>query len=118
MGNLRSTEIVSPERLGEIESRESKARPGPWEGLCTDPWGNREYYIKADTPDPGVALVILRMCQKDPQAEADMEMIAEGRQDIPDLCKALRAAWEEIDELRERNALNQKWRQEAERGRP
>ena len=88
-------------RLKGIEDRASKATPGPWFHDSSNSWSNGGIYTEIDPDGIGVeGREVLAVHDDWMRGEAaDGEFLAASRTDIPDLCRALREAWAEIDAI-------------------
>ena len=87
-------------RIAEIKTRANAATPGPW---CVDS-------ICVISP-------LLDIYITEPDSRNDAEFIAHSREDIPYLCKRLRAAEAERDELKAEveSLKNDAWNEAVER---
>ena len=94
--------MIDEKQLAEIEERASRATPGPWvvdEGAACE--GDEFRHIDGWT-DTGTEWMCL--------SKADAGFIAYARTDVPALCAAIRHAWGERDEHRERaNSVQVAW---------
>lgn len=84
---------MTPEQVTEIEERANAATEGPW------------VEVPNTYRSPGISDVKRLSCASLPGALAhdtwdhDAAFIAAARQDVPDLCNALREAWKRIETL-------------------
>lgn len=80
------------QKLEEIEGRVRAATPGPWRVGYHRGFGEEH---DLDGPPDGVRAQFGRL--------ADARFVAAAREDVPELIEALRAAYERIEELQEKN---------------
>lgn len=86
---------MTEERLKEIEARANAATVGPWEEVGE----NGEFWMYSGFEGPNECVVLADTGRNQFRCQEDVDFIAHSRQDIPDLCAALRAARERIKEL-------------------
>ena len=103
---------MDEKRLTEIEELASKATPGPWEvgayNHISTTWIRSHGEIIAQCLVPSIGATAWQ--ERVTMAEANATFAAHARTDIPALCAALRQAWRERDEHRERaNAAQIAW---------
>lgn len=94
--------MIDEKQLAEIEERASRATPGPWVVDEGEAYEGDEFRHVDGWTDTGTEWMCL--------SKADAGFIAYARTDVPALCAALRHAWGERDEHRERaNAAQIAW---------
>lgn len=95
MFSERSTDMLTDERLNEIEARTAAATPGPWKPKYPVGDDFRAVRIFADTT------YLASVCNSDmdeDEIKANAELIAHARKDIPDLVAEVRRLRELIDD--------------------
>ena len=92
---------LTPEELGAIEARCEKASDGPWRAEIEKSaigWGAQ----LIDGHGASRLNLGLWISKDKPRVHPDHAFIAASRQDVPRLVAALRAAYEEIEELKDK----------------
>ena len=80
---------MTEQRLAEIEARAEKASPASGWTKCH--WPPSDYYIgRINNEEPWSSKPLSL-------TEADVDMCVNARTDIPDLCAALRTAWDKLE---------------------
>lgn len=88
---MPDTETLTPDQVAQIEARAEVATPGPWQQ------GGNYWDRNTVTADNGDCFIA--DCGKNPMSAG---FIAHAREDIPALCRSLRAAWERLRDLESR----------------
>jgi hypothetical protein len=99
--------IMTEERLKEIDARAAAATPGPWELVdAHDDYVRPEYYVvmKREAEHGFWDMDTSLMTRPE-----EPDFIAHAREDIPDLVAALREAWLEVRVLRDEADRLYRW---------